>query len=150
MFQGSMLKHTKLALPVYVLLLILLTITSVLSPTFRSSDNIVNILAQVAPLAIVAIGQTIVLLLGGIDLSVGSVISLATVIMALVSDSGPFGLPGGILLCLAAGVIIGWVNGIGIVRFRIPPLIMTLSTMTIVKGISLYLLPAPGGAVSLF
>lgn len=147
--QGSALKHAKLALPVYIVLLVLLIVTSILSPTFRSADNIVNILAQVAPLAIVAIGQTIVLLLGGIDLSVGSVISLATVVMALGSANGPFGLAGSIMLCLAIGVLVGWINGVGIVRFHIPPLIMTLSTMTIVKGVSLYLLPAPGGMVNL-
>ncbi|MBN2981862.1 ABC transporter permease [Cohnella algarum] len=147
MLQGSLSKHAKLAIPVYALLFVLLAVTSLLSPTFRTTDNFVNIVAQVAPLAIVAIGQTIALLLGGIDLSVGSVVSFSTVVMALVSDQAGFGLPGSILLCLAAGAFVGLVNGIGIVRFRIPPLIMTLSTMTIVKGAALYLLPSPGGAV---
>jgi len=149
MIQGSTFKQIKLAIPVFVILLVLLAVTSFLSPTFRSPDNIVNIVAQVAPLAIVAIGQTIVLLLGGIDLSVGSVISFSTVIMATLSDNGPFGLVGSIVLCLVAGTAVGLLNGIGIVRFRIPPLIMTLSTMTIVKGVSLYLLPAPGGMVNM-
>jgi ribose transport system permease protein len=149
MFQGSLIKHAKLAIPVYVILVLLLIVTSILSPTFRSIDNMTNVVSQVAPLAIVAIGQTIVLLLAGIDLSVGSIISLSTVIMALLSASGPFGLVGSILLCLLAGALIGLANGIGVVKFNIPPLIMTLSTMAIVKGIALYLLPAPGGMVSI-
>jgi ribose transport system permease protein len=149
LFQGSTLKHVKLSIPAYGVLLVLLVVTSLLSPTFRTADNFTNIISQVAPLAIVTIGQTIVLLLGGIDLSVGSVVSMATIIMALYSDQGALGLPGSILLCLAAGALVGLINGIGIIRFRVPPLIMTLSTMTIVKGISLYLMPAPGGMVSI-
>jgi ribose transport system permease protein len=99
LFQGSTLKNVKISIPAYGVLLVLLVVTSLLSPTFRTTDNFTNIISQVAPLAIVAIGQTIVLLLGGIDLSVGSVVSVATIIMALYSDKGAFGLPGSILLC---------------------------------------------------
>ncbi|MDB5055818.1 MAG: transporter permease [Bacilli bacterium] len=149
MFQGSMFKQAKLAIPVYIVLTVMLIITSILSPTFRTSDNFVNIVSQVAPLAIVAIGQTIVLLLGGIDLSLGSIISLTTVLMALCSDHGAFGLTGSLLLCLLTGAFVGLINGIGIIKFKIPPLIMTLSTMTFIKGISLYLMPSPGGRVNM-
>jgi ribose/xylose/arabinose/galactoside ABC-type transport system permease subunit len=148
MFRGSLLKNAKLSVPVYFILIILLAVTSVFSPTFRSTDNFVNIIAQVAPLALASIGQTVVLLLGGIDLSIGSVISLSTIIVASVSASSGMGLPEGILLSVAAGAAVGAVNGFGIAKLNIPPLIMTLSTMAFVKGLSLYIMPSPGGMVS--
>jgi len=147
-FQGSFVKHAKLAIPVYVVLFILLIVTSLISPTFRSIDNIVNVISQFTPLVIVAIGQTIVLLLAGIDLSVGSVISFSTVIMALFSNNSSSNLFLSIVLALAVGAATGIINGVGIVKFNIPPLIMTLSTMSVLKGVSLFLMPSPGGMVS--
>ncbi|GFZ78769.1 ribose import permease protein RbsC [Paenibacillus marchantiophytorum] len=149
MLQGSTRRQIKLSIPVYLVLTLLLIVTSILSPSFRTTGNFINIVSQVAPLAIVAIGQTIILLLGGIDLSVGSVISLSTIIMALYSDQGEFGLLGSLFFCVSIGALIGIINGVGIVKFKIPPLIMTLSTMTFVKGISLYLLPSPGGRINM-
>lgn len=149
MLQGSFIKHAKLAIPVYLVLVALLVVTAIISPTFRTVDNTVNVISQFAPLAIAAIGQTIILLLGGIDLSVGSVVSFATVVMAIFSDISPAHLAGSILLALAAGVATGVVNGIGIVKFKIPPLIMTLATMSVLKGVSLFLMPAPGGMVAM-
>jgi ribose/xylose/arabinose/galactoside ABC-type transport system permease subunit len=149
MLQGSFVKHAKLAIPIYIVLLLLLIITSIISPTFRSVDNIVNVISQFTPLVIVAIGQTIVLLLAGIDLSVGSVISFATVIMALFSSSSPINLFLSILFALVVGAAIGIINGLGIVKFNIPPLIMTLSTMSVLKGVALFLMPSPGGMVSM-
>jgi ribose transport system permease protein len=147
MFRGSILKHAKYSVPVYVILGILILITSIISPTFRSTDNFVNIITHMAPLAVVSIGQTIVLLLGGIDLSVGSVISLSTCIMALLSSSSTVGLLESILLCFAVGAVVGVINGLGVVKLKIPPLIMTLSTMAFIKGVSLYIMPSPGGSV---
>lgn len=150
MLQGSADKHARLSIPVYIVLLILLVVTSILSPTFRTVDNAINVFNQVAPLAIASIGQTIVLLLAGIDLSVGSVISISTVIMALISSTDTAAtLIGGIILALITGTLVGIINGLGIIKLNIPPLIMTLSTMSIVKGVALFLMPSPGGMVSL-
>lgn len=148
MLHGSVKHHLKLAIPVYVLLLVILVLTSIFSPSFRTIGNFNNVVSQMTPIAIVALGQTVVLLLAGIDLSVGSIVSLATVIMAIISGRSELGLAEGIILSLLTGLIIGWINGVGITKLNIPPLIMTLSTMAIVQGIALYLLPAPGGDVS--
>ncbi len=148
MFQGSFGKHTRLAIPVYIVLILLLIITAAVSASFRTVDNFINIISQFTPLAIVAIGQTLVLLLGGIDLSVGSVISSATVIMAMFSSSSPANLALSILIAVGVGILTGVINGLGIVKLNIPPLIMTLSTMSVIKGISLFLMPSPGGMVS--
>jgi ribose transport system permease protein len=146
--QGSFAKHAKLAIPVYVVLLLLLIVTSILSPTFRTVDNFINVVSQFTPLAIVALGQTIVLLLAGIDLSVGSVVSFATVVMGLYSGISTPHLYLSIFLALLAGALTGLINGWGIVKFKVPPLIMTMATMSVLKGISLILMPAPGGMVS--
>ncbi len=148
MFHGSFGKHAQLALPVYIVLILLLIITASISASFRTVDNFANIISQFTPLAIAAIGQTLVLLLGGIDLSVGSVISFATVIMAMFSSTSPAGLVLSILIAIGVGILTGTINGLGIVTLNIPPLIMTLSTMSIIKGISLFLMPSPGGMVS--
>ena len=149
MFKGSIRRNLAQVLPAYVILLIMIGIASVFSPDFSSYTNVKNVISQSTTLAIASIGQTFVLLLGGIDLSVGSTISLSTVILARVSMLPGVGIPLAVLMILAGGALIGLANGIGIVRFRIPPMIMTISSASIVKGIALLILPKPGGKISL-
>lgn len=145
---SSVAKHTRQTVPVFVILAALLAITSAVSPPFRTEVNLVNFTSQVAALALVALGQTIVILQSGIDLSVGSVMSLSTVIMATLTGQNGWWVPLGVVCTLFAGVVVGFLNGAGVVWFRVPPLIMTLATMALVKGIALYILPQPGGMVN--
>jgi ribose transport system permease protein len=145
--RSSVARQARRSIPVYAILIAVIAIMQAISPSFRTQDNFINVIAQVAPLAIVAVGQTIVALLGGIDLSVGSVMSLTTVIMAVYGGSGGATMVGAIALSLLAGAMVGAVNALGVVKLKIPPLIMTLSTMAIGKGIALYILPYPGGLV---
>lgn len=147
MIRGSAVKQARRAVPIYAILLAIVVVTALLSDRFLTSENMVNVFAQVAPLAIVALGQTIVILLAGIDLSVGSVVSMTTVILAAYSGTSGATALRGVALSLAVGLLVGAVNGLGIVKLRVPPLIMTLGTMVIVKGIALQLLPSPGGSV---
>lgn len=149
MLKGSIKKNLLQAIPAYTILLIMIVIASTFSADFSSQRNIRNIISQSMTLAIVAIGQTFVLLIGGIDLSVGSTISLSTVILASVSSIAGYGIPAALLLSIACGALVGLINGIGIVRFRIPPMIITISTASIIKGVSLLILPKPGGKISL-
>jgi ribose transport system ATP-binding protein len=116
---------------------------------FLTERNLGNLLLEIAPLALVAIGQTAVILIGGIDLSVGPLISLTTAVAsyALVSNSSG-GIASGVALCLAVGVIVGALNGFIILRLGIPDLISTLSTFSIVTGLALTVRPSPGGSVS--
>ena len=116
---------------------------------FLTERNLGNLLLQIAPLALVAIGQTAVILVGGIDLSVGPLISLTTAVAsyALVSNSSG-GIASGVALCLTVGVIVGALNGFFILRLGIPDLISTLSTFSIVTGLALTVRPSPGGSVS--
>ena len=109
-----------------------------LSPVFFTTGNVGNVLAQSATIAVLAIGQLLVILTGGIDLSVGSNLALASVVGALA-----FAEHGGrsvvvILVMLFAGVSGGFVNGFGYVCGRLPhPFIVTLATLSIARGLAL-------------
>lgn len=122
--------------PVLILIALVATI-SLLTPHFLKPGNISNILAQTAVIAIVAIGQQLVILTRGIDLSVGANLALATVIGALVFrsvDSGALV----ILAMIATGALVGTVNGLVYVYGRLPhPFIVTLATLSICKGLAL-------------
>ncbi len=109
---------------------------------FATPQNASNLLAQAMPLIIVAIGQMIVIVLAGMDLSVGSVISLTTAILAL-NGSPVVLIP--LVFLVAAGI--GFVNGIAIVRLNVHPIIATLSMQFIVLGIAQLLRPVAGGSV---
>ena len=139
-------RHDSL-LVVYVILLLVFGFGAVSSSRFLTGINIGNIMEQAVSLGIVSLGQLLTILLGGIDLSVGAVVSLSTTIMSLELFPGPFGVVVNLAITLLAGLAIGCLNGIGIARLRIPPFIMTLATMTIVNGIALKIRPTPGGSI---
>lgn len=128
------------AWPVLALLVLLAIVLGVMSPGILSPLNLTNILNQQASLIFVTIGQAIVVLTGGLDLSVGSVVSLTT---AIVSMNSPWAVPLAILAALVAGAV----NAYGVVWLRVHPILMTLSTMTALQGIALLLRPIPGGTV---
>jgi ribose/xylose/arabinose/galactoside ABC-type transport system permease subunit len=145
---GSIKKNVRQAVPSYIILLLMIIFAIVVSPLFRRMGNARNIFAQSSILAVVAIAQSLVLLIGGIDMSVGAVVSFSTISMAMFSSLSGAGLFFGIVLALAVGALTGLVNGIGFVKFRIPPMIITLSTDALLKGICLILMPSSGGKVS--
>lgn len=149
MSTGSLKRHLKLALPACILVVVMMTAASFMSPKFMTVNNIKNVISQATTLATAAIGQTFVLLLGGIDLSTGSTISMGTVIVAKLSSISGIGIPLSIAAAFFAGALIGTVNGIGIVKFKIPPMIMTISMSSFVKGMGLLWLPKSGGKVSM-
>ncbi len=131
--RGCLLSYATLAT-------ILGIIAATIPGSFYSATNLSNLAGQMPPLFLVAIGQTFVLLGAGFDLSVGSVISLCSAILTL-DMSVAIKLP----LALAAAALIGLVNGVGIVRLGVHPIIMTLATSSIVQGLALILRPTPGG-----
>lgn len=129
------------AWPALALLVLLLIILGLMSPGILSTRNLLNILNQQASLISVTIGQAFVVMTGGLDLSVGSVVSLTT---AIVSLDTPWAIP----LAITAAFLTGVVNAFGIVRLKLHPILMTLSTMTALQGIALLVRPIPGGAVA--
>ena len=122
-----------------LILIVLAGAISLLTPNFLKPGNIGNIVAQTAVIAIVAIGQQLVILTRGIDLSVGANLALATVIGGLVfrvADSAALV----ILAMLLSGAAVGAVNGCAYVFGRLPhPFIITLATLSICRGLALEL-----------
>jgi ribose transport system permease protein len=114
---------------------------SFLSPAFLSVQNLSNINGQIAALLIVSLGQLVVALIGGIDLSVGAALSLTTTIIVSVSPDLA------LAAALLAGIAIGLVNGIGVTVAGVHPLIMTMASMTFLQGLALLIHPVPGGTV---
>ena len=119
------------------------SLSSLLTPNFLKPSNLSNILAQIAVIAIVAIGQHLVILTRGIDLSVGANLALATVIGGLVfrvTDSAAAVM----LAMLLSGMVVGAVNGLVYVFGRLPhPFIITLATLSICRGLALRTLHRP-------
>ena len=129
--MGLMLSLTLLGL------LLLLCIGLTLSTnTFLTDKNITNLLRQGAMVAIIAVGQTFVIITAGIDLSVGAVVGFASVIVAWLLVHG-FSIASAVALTLLMGVAIGSFHGFGIVQLGLPPFIMTLASLTALRGIGL-------------
>lgn len=121
------------------LAVILFFVGGVIRPGFTSYRQAVNILLVASFLGIVAAGQTLVIISGyeGVDLSVGAVVTLgAILVFRLVDGQNAMILPG-LLAALASGAVIGFLNGIGIIYVRIPPLVMTLGMTAVVQGLIL-------------
>lgn len=109
---------------------------TLLSDRFLTAGNIVNILRQSTINGIIAIGMTVVILTAGIDLSVGAILALSSVITAAMLQGG-MAVPAAILLGLAVGGGLGLVSGIVITRANVPPFVATLGMMTIARGLAL-------------
>ncbi len=124
------------ALFMTLILVAMWLVLSRLSPHFLTVDNLFEITVQAAVIALIAVGQTFVILSGGIDLSVGAVLAATTVVASIAMDRG-YGLPGGLLAGLAVGLIFGAANGISVARLGIPPFIATLGMMGIARGFAL-------------
>jgi len=107
---------------------------SVGTTTFLTPTNFVNLARQASIWSIIAIGQTFVIITGGIDLSVGAVIGFTGIVVALLMQAGvPIILA--VLLTLVVGVAIGAFHAFGVLRLGLPPFIMTLATLTSLRGI---------------
>ncbi|WP_410772155.1 ribose ABC transporter permease RbsC [Fontibacillus sp. BL9] len=117
-------------------LIILIIIVSVLNPSFLEPLNILNLLRQVSINALIAFGMTFVILTGGIDLSVGSILALSSAFVANMMVSGFDPIFAIIIGCLLGGVM-GTINGLLITQGKMAPFIATLATMTIFRGLTL-------------
>lgn len=114
-------------------LVVLVILVTIMSPTFVSPANLLNLLRQVSINAVIAFGMTFVILTGGIDLSVGSILALSGAVTASMLASG-FAAPLALLAGLVLGAIFGLLNGILIAYGKAAPFIATLATMTIFRG----------------
>ena len=123
-------------LGVYVFLLFLVIFFSLSTDGFLTFTNIINIIRQIAIIGIAAFGEAFVLLTGAIDLSIGSIIGLSGVTSAILIRDAGFGVPLALLCGVLAGTLVGLLNGLIVTKLKIPAIIATLGTYTIVRGLS--------------
>jgi len=121
----------------YLLLAALIVTAAVLSDAFLSGQNLTNVLRQAAPLLVVSAGQTLVILVGGIDVSVGAVVSITTVIGGSVMASSNSRVIPTLLLVLALGAAVGILHYVLIVKMSTDPFVTTLGTMLGLEGLNL-------------
>lgn len=116
-------------------LIILCIVFGILNPTFFSDKNVANLLRQIAPILLIGIGQSYVLITGNIDLSIGSVVGMSCMISATLMTKGvnPWF---AVLITLVCCVLVGIINGQLVANCKLPPFIATLGTMTIARGIA--------------
>jgi ribose transport system permease protein len=125
----------RLILFVFLLILGVFAFLGMRLNVFFSSRNLLNISRTFSLIAIAAFGESLVIIIGGIDLSVGAVMGLAGLISALCMRIG-FPVPLGVVAGLLTGVVIGWINGTIVGRVKLPPFIVTLGTMSIARGLT--------------
>lgn len=125
-----------------VITIALVALLSLGTDQFATRENLFNLVAQAMPLLIAAIGQLFVILVGGLDLSVGSVISFTTAILSL--DGPAFVLILGVFVLAA---LVGLINGLVITRMGVHPIIATLAMQYVLLGITRILRPTSGGTV---
>src|SRR5260370_31580758 len=132
---------------VVVLLFVVMGTGFSVSPRFGSRVNFGNVFEQMAAVGFVSLGQTLVVLVGGIDLSIGALVSALSVLLAGLADGQDGAVVVGIVgLTLAAGAFVGFVNGLVVVGLRVHPLIVTIGMGAILNGITLIYARHPGGS----
>ena len=134
---------------IYVILIIFILFNIIFCPFFWTGFNISNVISQSTALMLVSVGQSFAVIGGGLDFSVGGVVSLTTCFVATQMQNSPFSMFSIVILALCIGMGIGAINGIGVALFRINPFIMTIGTMSIAQGISFLFREYPGGYVPL-
>ena len=144
---------------VFLVLFALIIIASIISDAFLSYQNIMNVLRQISTNAILSLGLLLVIMTGGMDISIGSIVGVSSVLLATLfapeSASGPMaflvrffggmisknagGLLLAILVILVFGALFGAINGVVICKARVQPFIMTIGTLTLYRGVALLL-----------
>jgi len=120
-------------------LIVIFVALSFLSPYFLTPRNLLNILSQVSAVGVMSVGALLIILLGGIDLSVGSVLALSSMSMAAVYKMAGLPFEVALLVGLAVGALVGLLNGILTAYGKLQPFIATLATMSAAAGLALFI-----------
>lgn len=130
---------------VWLLVLAIVAVAAILSEDFRTLGNLANVSRQGVVLALVALGQFVVVLTGGVDLSLGMVVRLGAIATAVgVSGFDERTVPA-VLLALLLGACVGSVNGLVVARLRVPPFIATFGALAVLQGLLLLVASTPQG-----
>jgi ribose transport system permease protein len=124
---------------------VLVVYAAIAEPTFRTSENLVNVLQQSIILGLVSIGQAIVVLTGGIDFSVGAVVKLTMIVGAIIMSGDDGLILPAVLACVFIGAGAGLANGLIVTRLNAAPFIVTFGMAGVLRGISLTISTAPIG-----
>jgi ribose/xylose/arabinose/galactoside ABC-type transport system permease subunit len=144
--QQSLHQRLSMFLP-FISLVILIVIFSLGHSAFLSVPNFYNVLRQSSVLLVAALGGTFIILMGSIDLSVGSIIAMCGIVTPTLLDMG-FGIPGAVIGGLIAGCLAGFLNGLIFAYGKIPSFLVTLGTMAAMEGLALKL--TGGRTISIF
>ncbi len=136
MKQGKSVKTLISDYFIFVIFIVLVIGLTILKPSFIQPSNLANILKQASINGILSFGMMFVILAGGFDMSVGSTVAFAGVLAAMLGN-GDYPLIVPLLVAMFAGLCVGMVNGVGVAVGDLPPFIMTLGTMTAVRGLAL-------------
>jgi rhamnose transport system permease protein len=119
-----------------VLLVVAMIILANQSPNFFTAANLLNQGRLMTEIGLIALAMTFVIVTGGIDLSVGSIVGLTAILLGVFWQNVGIPLPGAIVLAIAVATVAGFVNGQIITRFGVPPLIATLATLALYRGLA--------------
>lgn len=133
---------------VWVVVVVISMYAFITSDTFRTSTNMTNLSRQMVVLGLASFAQFVVVLTGGVDLSIGANVRVAAIVAAIVMNGSDGSFVIGVLAALAVSLLIGMVNGLVTVTLRVEPFIATLGTGAIVSGLALYLASSPTGRAS--
>ncbi|OFV22201.1 ribose ABC transporter permease [Staphylococcus sp. HMSC14C08] len=120
----------------FIGLILLIIVVSILNPSFLDLSNLLNLLRQISINGLIAFGMTFIILTGGIDLSVGSILALSSAFIALMITSGVDPIIA-LIIGVLIGFVLGAVNGLLVTKGNMAPFIATLATMTIFRGLTL-------------
>ncbi|MFQ5947615.1 MAG: ABC transporter permease [Acidimicrobiia bacterium] len=133
---------------VWILVLVLVVVGAIGSEDFRTVTNLSNVSRQAVVLSLVSLGQFVVVLTAGVDLSVGMVVKLTAITSAIVIGGQDERTILGIGIALLVGLVAGAVNGFIVAQLRVPAFITTLGTLAVIQGISLLIASTPKGQTS--
>jgi AI-2 transport system permease protein len=119
---------------VLLLLLVLVAAVSLVNPSFARPANLAGIATSALILILLGVGESFVIITKGIDVSVGAVMGIAAVVLGLAANKGA-SVPVVCVLAVATGLVAGGLNGLGVAVFNVPPIIMTLGTMGVLRGL---------------
>jgi ribose transport system permease protein len=131
-------------LPVFGLMIVFLILNIFITPGFLSLSSLSGFISSYAPLICVSIGSAVVMFGGGIDISLGAIVSLVNVILITLIGKG-WGIGEAIGAALGVAILVGILNGSVIGFLRVNPLLATFSTSSVAAGLALWIMPAPGG-----